>query len=358
MSEEPKGREQEAKCDQAAGAGSIPPREDGQASALGRVAPWAITVLAYAVITVLISTRMINPYWQQIIQFALIMAISGLGLNLIYGYTGQFSLGHAAFYGIGAYTSALITKSFPHGGIPMFVLSMLVAVAVVAAVAFLIGMPILRLKSDYLGIATLAFGIIVKVLFDNADRVIPKLGGSRGMLGIPKYTNFTWTFFMALAALLVIRNFVFSSLGRACISIREDEIAAESVGVNTTKYKTLGFVLGCSFAGAAGVLYAHLYSFLHPSNFDFLKSIDVLLIVVLGGLGSMSGTIVAAIGWTFLLEGLRVILPPQILDWRLVIYPLLLIIVMILRPRGLWGGVEFGFLKPSERWTQSSKSTN
>jgi branched-chain amino acid transport system permease protein len=328
----------------------------GRHPVLGRIMPWAVAVLAYAVMAALISLKVINPYWQQIIQFALIMAVSALGLNLIYGYTGQFSLGHAAFYGIGAYTSALITKSFPQGGLPMFVLSLFAAVAVVAVVALLIGLPILRLKSDYLGIATLAFGIIVKVLFDNADAVIPKLGGSRGMLGIPRYTNFAWTFFMAMAAVLVIRNFVYSSLGRACISIREDEIAAESVGIDTTRYKTLGFVLGCSFAGAAGVLYAHLYSFLHPANFDFLKSIDVLLIVVLGGLGSISGTIVAAIGWTFLLEGLRVVLPPQILDWRLVIYPLLLIIVMILRPRGLWGGVEFGFLKPREEWKRSSDS--
>ena len=356
MSKNGKRSWQDAKCEGASGSAASQPHEAGRDSIFGRIVPWAAALLAFVVITVLISSRAINPYWQQILQFALIMAISALGLNLIYGYTGQFSLGHAAFYGIGAYTSALITKSFPHGGIPIFMLSMLAAVAVVAAVAVLIGLPILRLKSDYLGIATLAFGIIVKVLFDNADAVIPQLGGSRGMLGIPKYTNFTWTFFMALAALLVIRNFVFSSLGRACISIREDEIAAESVGVDTTRYKTLGFVLGCSFAGAAGVLYAHLYSFLHPSNFDFLKSIDVLLIVVLGGLGSMSGTIVAAIGWTFLLEGLRVILPPQILDWRLVIYPLLLIIVMILRPRGLWGGMEFGFLKPREKWTRSSES--
>ena len=209
-------------------------------------------------------------------------------------------------------------------------------------------MPILRLKSDYLGIATLGFGIIIKVLFDNADAVIPSLGGSRGMVGIPKHTNLTLTFLFLLIAILVIRNFVYSRMGRACISVREDEIAAESIGINTTKYKTLGFVLGSIFAGVAGVLYAHLYTFLHPSNFDFLKSIDVLLIVVLGGMGSISGTLVAAIGWTFLLEGLRVILPTEILDWRFVIYPLLLIIVMIMRPRGLWGGMEFNFLKPKD----------
>ena len=292
------------------------------------------------------SLRILNPYWQQIIQFAGIMTISALGLNLIYGYTGQFSLGHAAFYGLGAYTSALITKMFPQTGIFGFVLSLIIAVVFVGLIAFLIGLPILRLKSDYLGIATLGFGIIIKVIFDNADAVIPKMGGSRGMLGIPHYTNFTWVFIFAILAVIVIRNFVFSSVGRACISIREDEVAAESVGINTTKYKTIGFVLGSMFAAVAGVFYAHLYTFLHPTNFDFLKSIDVLLIVVIGGLGSISGTILAAVGWTFLLEGLRVILPPEILDWRLVIYPLLLIIVMILRPKGLWGGMEFKFLKP------------
>jgi branched-chain amino acid transport system permease protein len=322
---------------------------------LGRLLPWVWIVVIFAVLQALISGRLVNPYWQQIMQFALIMVISALGLNVIYGYTGQFSLGHAAFYGLGAYTSALVTKSFPQGGIPIFIVAMFAAVGVVALVAFLVGLPILRLKSDYLGIATLAFGIIMKVLFDNADVLIPRLGGSRGMLGIPKFTNFAWTFFMALAAVVIVRNFVYSSPGRACISVREDEIAAESVGVNTTRYKTLGFVIGCSFAGVAGVLYAHLYSFLHPSNFDFLKSIDVLLIVVLGGLGSMSGTLIAAVAWTFLLEGLRVLLPPQILDWRLVIYPLLLVIVMILRPRGLWGGMEFKFLKPREQWNRSSE---
>ncbi len=310
--------------------------------------PLIAYVAAYLVLQGLIMMRLMNPYWQQIVQFAGIMTISALGLNLIYGYTGQFSLGHAAFYGIGAYTSALVTKSFPQGGLLTFVAGLVAAVIVVALVAFLIGMPILRLRSDYLGIATLGFGIIIKVLFDNADAVIPDLGGSRGMVGITKHTNLTMTAILLLVAIIVIKNFVQSSAGRACISVREDEIAAESIGIDTTRYKTIGFVLGSIFAGIAGVLYAHLYTFLHPSNFDFLKSIDVLLIVVLGGLGSISGTIIAAIGWTFLLEGLRVALPPEILDWRFVIYPLLLIIAMIMRPRGLWGGKEFAFLKPKD----------
>jgi len=309
---------------------------------------FAVIITIFILITALIASGFLNPYWIQIIQFALIITISALGLNLIYGYTGQFSLGHAAFYGIGAYCSALITKTFHNWGFFAFIIGFMAAIILVGIIAFLIGLPILRLKSDYLGIATLGFGIIVKVLFDNADAVIPGLGGSRGMLGIPRFTVFPLTYLFFIIAIVVIRNFVYSDIGRSCISIREDDIAAECVGVNTTKYKTIGFVFGSIFAGVAGVLYAHLYAFLHPSNFDFLKSIDVLLIVVLGGLGSISGTIIAAIAWTFLLEGLRVVLPAQILDWRLVIYPLVLIIIMLIKPMGIGSGMEFGFLKPEE----------
>ena len=312
------------------------------------LAALAIAILAYGAIQVLISTRVLNPYWQQIMSMAGIMAISGLGLNLVYGYTGQFSLGHAAFFGIGAYTSAIITRLIGGHG-PWLLPVGLVAGAVLAGViALLMGLPILRLKSDYLGIATLGFGIIVKVLFDNSDALIPMMGGSRGMGGIPKLTTFAWVFGLALLAVVVLRNLVFSGIGRALVSVREDELAAEAVGINTTRYKTLGFVVGCMYAGVAGGLYAHLYTFLHPSNFDFLKSIDVLLIIVLGGLGSISGTLVAAFAWTFLLEGLRVLLPPSIQDWRWVIYPLLLIIFMLVRPGGIFGGAEFRFLKPRE----------
>ncbi len=308
-----------------------------------------IAIAIFIIITASIFANFLNPYWIQIIQFACIITISALGLNLIYGYTGQFSLGHAAFFGIGAYSSALVTKTFHGLGFLSFIFGLITAIIIVAIIALLIGLPILRLKSDYLGIATLGFGIIVKVLFDNADAVIPALGGSRGMLGIPQFTVFPLTYLFFVITIVVIRNFVFSDVGRSCISIREDDIAADCVGVNTTKYKTIGFVFGSIFAGVAGVLYAHLYSFLHPSNFDFLKSIDVLLIVVLGGLGSISGTIIAAIAWTFLLEGLRVILPPQILDWRLVIYPLVLIIIMLIRPMGIGSGMEFAFIKPEEK---------
>lgn len=307
-----------------------------------------IAVVAFGAVQAMISGHVLNPYWQQIMSLAGIMAISGLGLNLIYGYTGQFSLGHAAFYGIGAYASALVTRNLGGGGPLMLLLGLVAGALLAGVIAFLIGLPILRLKSDYLGIATLGFGIIVKVLFDNSDKVIRMMGGSRGMSGIPKLTTFAWVFFLVLFGVIALRNLVFSGIGRALVSVREDELAAEAVGINTTQYKTLGFVAGCMYAGVAGGLYAHLYTFLHPSNFDFLKSIDVLLIIVLGGLGSISGTLVAAVAWTFLLEGLRLLLPPSIQDWRWVIYPLLLVVFMLVRPGGIFGGNEFRFLKPRE----------
>ena len=308
-----------------------------------------VAVAVFVGIEALILVGALNPYWQQIICLAGIVTISALGLNLIYGYTGQFSLGHAAFYGIGAYTAALVTRGIG-GHSPAMLPVGLVAGAIVAGlVALLIGLPILRLKSDYLGIATLGFGIIVKVLFDNSDKVIPMMGGSRGMSGIPRLTTFAWVFPLAVVAVVVLRNIVFSGIGRALISVREDELAAEAVGIDSTRYKTLGFVIGCMYAGVAGGLYAHLFVFLHPSNFDFLKSIDVLLVVVLGGLGSISGTIVAAVAWTFLLEGLRIVLPPAVQDWRWVIYPLLLVVFMLVRPGGIFAGTEFRFLKPSTR---------
>jgi branched-chain amino acid transport system permease protein len=319
-------------------------QRSGSRPGSGRVALLAAAA-GFIIIEALILARVLNPYWQQVMALAGIMTISALGLSLIYGYTGQFSLGHAAFYGIGAYTSALVTRSIGGGGPWLLALGLVAGAALAGLIALIIGLPILRLRSDYLGIATLGFGIIIKVLFDNSDSVIPMLGGSRGMSGIARLTSFPWVFVLAAAAVVVMRNIVYSGIGRALVSVREDELAAEAVGVDSTRYKTLGFVVGCVYAGVAGGLYAHLYTFLHPQNFDFLKSIDVLLIVVLGGLGSMSGTLIAAVGWTFLLEGLRLVLPSSVQDWRWVIYPLLLIIFMLVRPGGIFAGTELPFLR-------------
>lgn len=289
----------------------------------------------------------LNPYWLQIFSLACIVTISAQGLNIIYGYTGLFSLGHAAFYGIGAYTSALLMKEVGGDSQPVFLLALAAGGLAAAAVAFLIGLPTLRLTSDYLGIATLGFGVIMKVLFDNADAVLPELGGARGMTGIAKLTSIPWALFGLLLSAVVVRNLVHSSYGRALLSIREDEIAAETMGIDTFRYKLAGFVIGCTFAGVAGGLYAHLYRFLHPSNFDFFKSIDVLMIVVIGGLGNMSGTMAASFGWIFLLEGMRFLLPPELVELRWVVIPVLLVVTMLLRPQGLFGRREFFFMKPA-----------
>lgn len=303
-------------------------------------------VALFAVLQGLILVGVINAYVELIMQLICIFIIYALGLNLIYGYTGQFSLGHAAFYGIGAYSAALLTKNYLPDTIITFPVALIIAGLISALVSFLIGLPILRLGSDYLGIATLGFGIIVKVFFDNAGEIIPAMGGARGMTGISKLTNFGWAYGMAVLTIILVRNLVYSNQGRAFLAVREDEIAANTMGINPFRAKMTAFVIGGFLAGVAGGLYAHLYAYLNPSNFDFLKSIDVLMVVVLGGLGSISGTIIAAVGWIFLLEGLRVVLPPEIIDWRLVIYPIVLIAMMLLRPQGLMGGTELNILKP------------
>jgi branched-chain amino acid transport system permease protein len=286
-----------------------------------------------------------NPYWLQVFELACIVAISALGLNVIYGFTGLFSLGHAAFYGIGAYTAAFVLKSLGGESQLSFLFALAAGLTASAVVAWFVGVATLRLTSDYLGIATLGFGIIMRVFFDNSDSFLPQLGGARGMTGIAKMTNLPWAVIFLGISLLVVRNIVHSSYGRALVSIREDEIAAGALGINTVRCKKAGFVVGCAFAGLAGGLYAHLYAFLHPSNFDFFKSVDLLMIVVLGGLGNISGTLVASFGWVFLLEVLRLVLPPEYIEFRWILIPLLLIATMLMRPQGLFGRWEFGFLR-------------
>ncbi|MEO0100777.1 MAG: branched-chain amino acid ABC transporter permease [candidate division WOR-3 bacterium] len=301
-----------------------------------KIPSFLFILLLYLILKILFTANLLNPYLQQIILYVGIIIIWTLGLNLIYGFSGQFSLGQAGFYGIGAYLGAILTKLFPHS-LAIIPLSLFASFFGTGLIAFLIGIPVLRLRSDYLAIATLGFGIIVKVLFDNADAILPQFGGSRGMLGIPKYTNLEITYLFLIAVIFLMRNLINSKYGRALLALKNDEITADVMGINTFWYKTFAFALGSSFAGIAGWLYAHLYTFLHPSNFEFLKSIDCLLIVILGGMGSITGTILAAIIWIFLIEGLRVILPASLVEWRFIIYPLLLIIMMIKRPQGILG---------------------
>lgn len=306
----------------------------------------AAAIIFYALTKTLILFNVLSPYWQLVLDQSLIVTIGALGLSIIYGFTGQFSLGHAAFYGIGAYTAGAISKTLGHGSLLWFLIALAAGSLVAGLIALLIGLPILRLRSDYLGIATLGFGIIVKVGMDNANKVLPILGGATGMSGLTKVAGFEIIFLFFLAAILLVRNLIYSKYGRAFTSIREDEIAADAMGIDTTRYKTMAFVLGCALAGLAGSLYAHRYPFLHPSSFDFLKSFDFLLIVVLGGLGSLSGTIVTAVAWAFLLEGLRFVLGEQFIDFRGVIYALILIITILMRPQGLFSGKELLFMKP------------
>lgn len=283
---------------------------------------------------VLISLGVINPYIAQVLTLISIYATLATSLNLINGITGQFSLGHAGFAAVGGYFSAILTTNLklplPSG--LLFLVSLIFGGLVAALAGLIIGLPTLRLKGDYLAIATLGFGEIIRVLFLNWKYV----GAATGLSGIPGLTNFLWAFGVAVITVLFIVNFMGSSHGRACISIREDEIAAETMGINITKYKVLAFVFGAFFAGVAGGLFAHLIQLLHPASFTFMFSVEILLMVVLGGLGSITGSVAAAIFLTALSEALR-----QFSDLRMIIYSLMLIGIMLFRPQGLLGTKEF-----------------
>ena len=289
-------------------------------------------VLIYAVIMYLIRIRVISRYNELIlihIGYNIILAVS---LNLSAGYMGQLPLGHAGFMSIGAYTSALFTMS---GSLPPIVnlpVSLVLGFCVAACFGILIGLPALRLRGDYLAIVTLGFGEIIRVIILNLDFT----GGSYGLKGIPRLTNFTLVYISVLVTLFIINAIIKSRHGRAIISIREDEIAAEASGIPTTYYKVLAFAISAGFAGVAGGLYAHIMMILDPMRFGFMKSAETLVIVVLGGLGSNFGSVIAATVLTILPEWLR-----GFDQYRMVIYSLLLVMVMIFKPSGLCGRYEF-----------------
>ncbi len=385
---------------------------------------FGVSFLLLIGIQVLISAGIINNFWSTIIRLGAVYAMVSLGLNLIYGFNGQFSLGQFGFYAIGAYTAADITYRWVNedsslgltvvlavilltglailglrrvlsrirgldalsafavyltavlilgyvglivgktiepavnsllGVLPealalqvVFIMAVLLAALVAAEISFLFGLPVLTLGSDYFGIATLGFTIIVKVLLDNSDTMLGfvEMKGARGMIGIPKITTWFWVFLFLIITVVVLRNLLHSSYGRAIVSVREDEIAAKTMGIDVANYKILSFVIGSLFAGLAGGLYAHINGFLHPNTFNFIKSFDPMIIIVLGGLGTLTGTLVTSFVWVLLLEGaLRLVLPDGFETWRYVIYPLILLLVMLLRPKGLIGEYEFPFLR-------------
>lgn len=294
-----------------------------------------LALLFYAFLKILFIFEILTPYIEQVIIYSMVIIIASVGLNVIYGYTGQFSLGHAAFYGIGAYLSGFIAKRLAIEDPIFLVPCALLSGAFSSFIAYLIGIPIMRLKDDFLAIATLGFGMLVRVFLDNSDRFLEMLGGSRGFPGIPKLTNLELAFLFTGITLIATRNLANSSYGMFLRSIKEDELAASSIGVDVSKMKLFAFSYGCLLSGIAGSLYAHLYSFLHPSNFDILKSIDFLVIVIVGGMGKIKGTVYASLLWVGLIEGLRIVLPSEVLDLRWVFIPVFLVLIMIFRPQGL-----------------------
>ncbi|MCL5290582.1 MAG: branched-chain amino acid ABC transporter permease [Bacillota bacterium] len=284
----------------------------------------------WGVIDFMIKGGIINPYYELNLILIGINIILAVSLNLINGFNGQFSIGHAGFMAVGAYGAAMITLK---AHLP-FAIALLFGALLAGICGILVGLPTLRLRGDYLAIATLGFGEIIRGLIVNIDYI----GGAYGLSGIPKLANWTWIFWLTVLTVLVISNFVNSTHGRATISIRENEIAAEAMGINTTKYKVMAFTIGSLFAGLAGGLHAHYFYTIQPNTFNFLKSFDILVMVVLGGQGSITGSIIAAIALTILSASLQ-----KLAALRLVIYALLLIVVMLFRPQGLMGTKEFSF---------------
>ncbi|MGI6422961.1 MAG: branched-chain amino acid ABC transporter permease [Syntrophomonadaceae bacterium] len=286
-----------------------------------------VLVLLFTLVQYALSAGLVNQSYQITLTSMCINVILAVSLNLINGFTGQLSLGHAGFMAIGAYVSVIITNFMD---LP-FIAGILGGCLAAGIAGFVVGVPTLRLKGDYLAIATLAFGEIIRVVLQNIDYV----NGPAGIMGITKLTTWPWLYWAAIFTILIIVNLMNSSYGRAIVSIREDEVASELMGINTTRYKVLAFVIGAMFAGLAGVLYAHYFYIIKPETFNFLKSFDMLVMVVLGGLGSTTGAIIAAVFITFLTLALQ-----KYAAMRMVIYALTLIIVMIYRPQGLMGNKE------------------
>ena len=306
---------------------------------------WFVLLLAgYGLLTLLVSAGVLNDFYLQILQQIGINIILAVGLNLIVGFSGQFSLGHAGFMAIGAYAAAIIgSKSATY---PAFFAAMVLGALIAGAVALIVGIPTLRLKGDYLAIATLGVSEIIRILIINGGDLT---NGAAGILGIPAFTNWQMVYFFVVITTILTINFLRSPIGRATLAVREDEIVAESVGVNTTKIKVVAFVFGAITASIAGSLQAGFIGSVVPKDYTFINSINVLIIVVFGGLGSMTGTIVAAI-----LLGILNMVLQNVASIRMIIYSLALILVMIFRPGGLLGTWELNF----SRFFKNDKEVN
>ncbi|HGQ6280610.1 TPA: branched-chain amino acid ABC transporter permease [Streptococcus pneumoniae] len=308
---------------------------------------WLLLLLAgYSLISVLVSVGVLNLFYVQILQQIGINIILAVGLNLIVGFSGQFSLGHAGFMAIGAYAAAIIGSKSPTYG--AFFGAMLVGALLSGAVALLVGIPTLRLKGDYLAVATLGVSEIIRIFIINGGSLT---NGAAGILGIPNFTTWQMVYFFVVITTIATLNFLRSPIGRSTLSVREDEIAAESVGVNTTKIKIIAFVFGAITASITGSLQAGFIGSVVPKDYTFINSINVLIIVVFGGLGSITGAIVSAI-----VLGILNMLLQDVASVRMIIYALALVLVMIFRPGGLLGTWELSlsrFFKKSKKEEQN-----
>jgi branched-chain amino acid transport system permease protein len=325
------------------------------------------TLFALAAVNYLVEYGLgdfqINPYYARIINLIGINITLAVSLNLINGLAGQFSIGHAGFMAVGGYTATYLTVyhgrqiaalvgsnvTDPLGASVVMVPSLLAGAAAAALAGLIVGIPSLRLKGDYLAIVTLGFSEIIRVVILN----IPAVGGATGFTDAIPITNFFWIFSMAILTIVITRNIATSTFGRALFAIRSDEIAAEAMGIDTTRYKVLAFVISAALAGVAGGLSGQLFANpLSPQNLNFVKSIEVIVMIVLGGIGSITGAVLGATTLTILPEALRSF-DQQFHGLRMVIYALLLILLMIFRPQGLLGRREFTWRwlnrKPRER---------
>lgn len=278
---------------------------------------------SYLLLTILIKSGMLNRQYTSLLVPIAVNIMLAVSLNLIIGFLGELTLGHAGFMSLGAYAGALVTLNLELPSVLEFILAIAVGGLVAALFGFLIGVPVLRLRGDYLAIVTLAFGEIIKSVLN----VLPFTNGAKGLSGIAKYSNaqhYTTVFILMVLVIIFITNLVHSKQGRAICAIRDNAIAAESVGISVSKYKVLAFTISAFFAGVAGVVYAHNVGMIKPGIFDYNKSIEILVIVVLGGMGSIKGSIIAAIILTILPEALR-----GADDLRMLLYALALIVIMI-----------------------------
>lgn len=289
-----------------------------------------LIVVAFLVLNILVSAGVLGLYHVQILMGIGISIIMAMGTNLVLGFSGQFSLGQAGFMAIGAYATAIMTQTNPtYAG---FYLSMLVGAMVAGLIAVIVGFPTLRLKGDYLAIATLGVAEIIRIAIVNGGELT---NGAAGLTGILPYTSWQVVFIFVVVIAVLLMNYLRSATGRQVISVREDEIAAESMGVNTTKVKVITFAIAAMTAAIAGSLYVGYIGTIAPKDFTIMRSIDYLIIAVLGGLGSMTGTIVATI-----VLGILNMYLQNVADLRMIIYSLALILVMVFRPGGLLGTKE------------------